>query len=206
MASLQSLAIFAANGHGTTSAYCSGVSESPVIEGDESESKFHSTFYPTHVIESKFTISLHFRSEEERNKFSEWMHDYAKKLASGTANSMQVTVPAIEFMSFGVPVGDFEVGLDVGRVSETMDVEFERMEGLVKITQPPEVPFDAVVATFYPSAVQVGSGTNEEDLYDQKAHVLTGELTSAFEQRTQTSDEGTVTPWYGGPPIAVTED
>lgn len=199
MASIKSLAIFSANGHGTTSAYCSGVAEKADIAGDESESKNNSTFYPHHAIKSGFTISLTFTSEHSRNKFTEWMYAYAIKLANGTANSMQVTVPAIDFVSFGIPVGSFDKALDVGGVTEKAEVDFERMEGLTKISKPPIIPFDAVIAKFYPTGMQSGSSTSEEDLYDQKAGVLTGQLTSDFSESQEevTSDE---LPAAMGPP------
>lgn len=206
MASIRSLAIFSANGHGTTSAYCSGLAEKPDISGDQSESKNNSTFYPHHVMESGFTVTLTFMSERERNKFTEWMYAYSLKLANGTANSMQVTIPAIDFMSFGIPVGSFEQEVNVGNVTEKVDVEFERMDGLVKVSQPPVIPFDAVIATFYPTGVQGGSSSSEEDLYDQKAVALTTSLTSSFAEVEEVTSDELPTAMVAGPPSAPVGD
>ena len=177
MPSAQSQAIFSAVGHGSRSAYCSGFRESVKIESVTTESRESQTFYPRHVYAGDFEVILTFRSEDDRDAFSAWMYDYAKKLSSGTANSMQVTIPALDFSSFGVPTGNFDYEQTIGQNPARMAVRFERTDGLTKVTGEPVIASNDVVIRFYPNGLQAsGPVSGEQNLYDQANQILTGQI------------------------------
>lgn len=180
----KSAVTFSARGHGSRSAYCSGLEEEVEIESSSSETKNSSDYYPRHVIGSGFSVTVSFRSGSERNSFTQWMYEYALKLGAGTANSMQVTIPAVGFTARGVPIGSFPRRYQaISSPVKTVDVKFERLdEALVRVTADPEIPFDAVVATFYPTGVQqVGPSPGEDSLYDfQQQLTVPGSLSGAF--------------------------
>ena len=101
MATIDGLAVFSVKGHGSKVAWLEAIDTGITIEGDESTSRHHTTFYPRHVTGSSFYLSLAFGSHQQWEQFNLWMKDYGRKLAEGGLGPMSVTIGGRNFQRLG---------------------------------------------------------------------------------------------------------
>ena len=167
MADDEGLAYFSVKGYGTKAAWVEAIDTGITIEGEESQSRHNTTFYPREVTGSEFYISLVFTTHSLWRQFNDWMSEYGRRLSEGGLGPMRVTIGARNFERLGVPTQGFVYGDEVGATARRSIIKFE---GTTDPTQPggggftaePTIPKDAVTPTFYPTGIQWA----DETLYD----------------------------------------
>lgn len=157
-------ATFSAKGYGTKTAKCTGLGWGTTIEGSDSESRSHSTFYPKLVTASQFSVRVAFPTQKLWREFNEWVEKYARSISNpnGTVGPMVVSVPARKFLKVAIPVDGFEYGDQTAALVRETTITFEGTNDPVKPGQrgtssEPSIPRDDIVATFYPTGYQAGS-------------------------------------------------
>jgi hypothetical protein len=197
--SLADAALFRATGHGSFFAWVEGVERDIEVTGSFSSTRSHNTFYPRSVIETKIRINLAFKNSTERNKFNDWMIEYQKKLSADRVGPMQITVPAIKFSAWGVPVSDLEFGSSQPSSVKHVPYEFEILDQRQTPKNPVLLPSDPTAKRFYPTGIQSSEGTmlySEEELaYNEAMGALESVLApaSTLPNGTQTGTIG----YYG---------
>lgn len=165
-------AIFSVSGLGTRRAYCVGIDWGSKIQGQGTESRIFSTFYPKRVTTSSFSVSIVHPTHSGWENFMDWMQSYARQASDPNNNigPMAVSVPQRSFSRVGIPVNGFAYGDDASDVSRRSRIYFEGASdplrpGDVGTSSEPGLVMDTVVERFYPTGLQEG-GSTENSFYD----------------------------------------
>lgn len=172
MPSAAQTATFSAQGYGSRTTLCTGLSFGTSIEGEESESREHSTFYPTRVTSGSFSVDVAFPTHALWREFIEWMERYARAISNpnGTVGPMVVSIPFRGFSKVAIPTTGFQYGDKTGQLVRRSTISFEGANDPLKPGQrgtssEPVIPGDDIVKTFYPTGFQAG-GRTEDALYN----------------------------------------
>lgn len=170
MADSDGLAFFSVKGHGTKAAWVESIDTGITIEGDETQSRHHRTFYPREVTGSEFLVAVAFTTHAQWRAFNEWLMDYGRKLAEGGLGPMSVTIGARKFRRLGIPTKGFAYGDEVGAMVRRSAIMFEGTTDPLTTAQggskEPWLPKDETVRTFFPTGTQLGTLSSDESLYD----------------------------------------
>lgn len=186
--SLADCALFRVTGYGSYLAWVEGVERDTEITGTTSNTRYHTTFYPRSVINTKMRINLAFANSSERNKFNYWMVRYQKKLSKDQVGPMQIIVPTIEFSAWGVPVSPLDFGSSQPSSVKHISYEFEILDQQQRPTNPVVLPSDPTARRFYPTGFQASGGsmlyTEEDAAYEGTGYLSPDDL-AALDQSIQ---------------------
>lgn len=109
---------------------CSAVTHGRQMVFDESTGRKTRSFYPHQAAPEQFMIQVDLKGYGERTDFIDWMASYGSYVidpdnSSLDFPSMQVSVPAVEFMQRGVPLTGYEWGDHVGSMLWQLQMVFE---------------------------------------------------------------------------------
>ena len=165
------LAYFSVKGHGTKAAWVEALDTGISVNGEETQSRHHTTFYPHEVTGSSFLVSVAFTTHTQWRTFNEWMMDYGRKLAEGGLGPMSVVISARKFRRLGIPTQGFMYGDEVGALVRRSTLKVEGTTdplapGAAGTSSEPWLPKDSTVRQFFPTGTQLGALASESSLYD----------------------------------------
>lgn len=171
MALSDGLAYFSVKGHGTKAAWAEAIETGISINGDETQSRHHTTFYPREVTGSSFLLSVSFTTHRQWREFNEWLMDYGRKLAEGGLGPMTVSIAARNFRRLGIPTKGFAYGDEVGATVRRSTIRFDSTTdplapGAAGTSSEPWLPKDSTVRQFYPTGNQLSTLVADEALHD----------------------------------------
>lgn len=173
MADDTGLAYFWVKGYGTKAAWVEALDTGITIEGEESQSRHHTTFYPRDVTGSVFYLSLAFTTHERWASFNDWMKEYGRRLSEGGLGPMAVVIGARNFRRLGVPVEGFAYGDESVATVRRSIIKFEGTTDPVSpggagTSSEPWLPKDPTVRKFFPTGTQLAASDASSTLYDEE--------------------------------------
>lgn len=97
------IGLLLADGHGAFGVWITRISHGVTIIAPTESARFHRAVYPKKRFDSDFSIDVSLTSYEKYSTFTNWMKEYAYKIANGSAKPMRVICPERNFDQTGVP-------------------------------------------------------------------------------------------------------
>lgn len=132
---------------------CYGITHGYDVVAAESHARTARAFYPRQRALSQFSLTLLLKGYVDFKAFMDFMRSYISSFAQASSGSMVVTVPARNFMRYGVPIQGVSDGDHVGAILFQPTLVFE----------PVYDPLDTQLFTTTANASQVDLGTSQSD-------------------------------------------